>query len=274
MMQSVDKGNNSWVPPKRAAFVAVCCLALSACMGGGSNGNLWQGQEVLVEARQDVLEQDVYVVSDNHRELKDRFDALERLYVELAQQVRSRDKQMSELEAHVNKVQQDPQLAASMRKVSSDVSAMRREMKTLENRVFSVELSDPSVTTSSVVQQAPTGGAETSAAVKPSEVSGTPVSSAVVESQKVFFGVHLASYRSQDQVSSGWSGLEQNFGMDLNGLTPLIYTQSQEGIGTFLRLIAGPLINEQEAADLCGRIRQTATEQYCRVTEYQGEPVG
>ena len=272
-MHNVVKGNNRLVRSRRAAFVAVSCFTLSACMGGGSGGNLWQGQEVLVEARQEVLEQDVYVVSDNHRELKDRFDALERLYVELAQQVRSRDKQMSELEAHVNKVQQDPQLAASMRKVSSDVSAMRREMKTLENRVFSVELSDPSVTTSSVMQQAPTGGAETSAAVKPSEVSGTPVSSAAA-SQKVFFGVHLASYRSQDQVSSGWSGLEQNFGMDLNGLTPLIYTQSQEGIGTFLRLIAGPLINEQEATDLCGRIRQTATEQYCRVTEYQGEPVG
>ncbi len=258
---------------RKAAFVAVSSLVLTACMGGGTS-NLWQGQEVLVEARQEVLEQDVYAVSDNHRELKDRFDALERLYVELVQQVRARDQKMAELEAHVNKVQQDPQLAASMRKVSSDVSAMRREMKTLENRVFSVELSDPSSVSPINQQQAPTGAAETDAAVKPGEAVGTPVAASAPPSQKVFFGVHLASYRSQDQVSSGWSGLEQNFGMDLNGLTPLIYTQSQEGIGTFLRLIAGPLINEQEATDLCGRIRQNANEQYCRVTEYQGEPIG
>ncbi|MEX0298505.1 MAG: SPOR domain-containing protein [Kordiimonas sp.] len=257
---------------RKAAFVAASSLVLSACMGGGTS-NLWQGQEVLVEARQEVLEQDVYAVSDNHRELKDRFDALERLYVELVQQVRARDQKMAELEAHVNQVQQDPQLAASMRKVSNDVSAMRREMKTLENRVFSVELSDPSSVTP-INQQAPTGAAETGAAVKPSEAAGTPVAASAPPSQKVFFGVHLASYRSQDQVSTGWSGLEQNFGMDLNGLTPLIYTQSQEGIGTFLRLIAGPLINEQEATDLCGRIRQNANEQYCRVTEYQGEPIG
>lgn len=256
---------------KRAVIVAVSGLSLTACLGGGT-ADLWQGQEVLVEARQEVLEQDVYQVSDEHRELKDRFDALERLYVELVKQVRSRDQQMRELEAHVNKVQQDPQLASSIRKVSSDISAMRREMKTLENRVFSVELSDQSSIPTSQPQQAPTGAAETGAAVKSGTV-GTPVSS-TAPSQKVFYGIHLASYRSQDQVASGWAGLEQNFGTNLNGLTPLIYTQSQEGIGTFLRLIAGPMINEQEAAELCGRIRQTASEQYCRVTEYQGEPIG
>lgn len=271
MMYNDAAGNSTLSILKKAAFVAVSSIALTACMGGGST-NMWQGQEVLVEARQEVLEQDVYTVSDNHRELKDRFDALERLYVELVQQVRARDQKMVELEAHVNQVQKDPQLTDAMRKVSSDVSAMRREMKTLENRVFSVELSDP--TPVSGREQAPTGSAETDASVKAGEAVGTPVSNKAADSQKVFFGVHLASYRSQDQVSSGWAGLEQNFGADLNGLTPLIYTQSQEGIGTFLRLIAGPLINQQEATDLCGRIRQDANEQYCRVTEYQGEPIG
>ena len=257
---------------KKAVIISLSGFALSACMGGTSS-NLWQGQEVLVEARQEVLEKDVYTVSDNHRELKDRFDALERLYVELAKQVRDRDQKMRDLEAHVNKVQLDPKLAATMQKVSTDVSAMRREMKSLESRVFSVELSDQSPVASN--QAAPTGGAEAAVAVKEdaSVPAATPVSAAPV-SQKVFFGAHLASYRSQDQVASGWAGLEQSFGSDLNGLTPLIYTQSQEGIGTFLRLIAGPLITEQEAAALCGRIRENAGEQYCRVTEYQGDPIG
>ncbi|MBL4837306.1 MAG: hypothetical protein JKY34_06985 [Kordiimonadaceae bacterium] len=257
---------------KSGAIVAVSSLALSACMGGTSP-NVWQGQEVLVEGRQTVLEQDVYTVSDNHRELKDRFDALERLYVELVKEMRSREQHMKDLAEHVNKVQKDPKIAATLKKVGSDVSAMRREMKTLENRLFTVELSDQ-VSTSTKQMVAPTGASETGASVaRSSGAAGTPVS-AVAPSQQVFYGVHLASYRSDDQVSSGWTGLEQSFGTSLNGLTPLIYTQSQEGIGTFLRLIAGPLISEQEATELCGRIRENASEQYCRVTEYQGEPIG
>ncbi|MBV1901530.1 MAG: hypothetical protein KUG56_07650 [Kordiimonadaceae bacterium] len=256
---------------KTGAIVAVSSLALSACMGGTSP-NVWQGQEVLVEGRQTVLEQDVYAVSDNHRALKDRFDALERLYVELVKEMRSREQHMKDLAAHVNKVQKDPKIAATLKKVGTDVSAMRREMKTLENRLFTVELSDQ-VSTSTKQTVAPTGPAETGASVTKPSGAGTPVS-AVAPSQQVFFGVHLASYRSDDQVSSGWTGLEQSFGTSLNGLTPLIYTQSQEGIGTFLRLIAGPLISEQEATELCGRIRENASEQYCRVAEYQGEPIG
>lgn len=269
-MTYMEPGNfPGYAVMKKAVIIAASSLGLAACMGDTSS-NLWQGQEVLVEARQEVLERDVYEVSDEHRELKDRFDALERLYVELAKQIRDRDQKMRELEAHVNKVQQDPQLTNTLRKVSSDVAAMRREMKNLENRVFSVELSEQVSAPSQ--QEAPTGVSESDADVS-SSATGTPVSTAV-EEDKVFFGVHLASYRSQEQVSSGWAGLEQNFGSDLTGLTPLIYTQSQEGIGTFLRLIAGPLINQQEAIDLCGRIRQVASEQYCRVTEYQGEPIG
>ena len=254
----------------KAVIIAVSGLLLAACTT--TTGNMFQGQEVLVAGRQDILERDVFEVSDNHRELRDRFDALERLYVELVHEIRSRDQKMAALEAHVNKVQKDPQIAATIKRVSNDVSVIMQQMKKLENRVFSVELSDPNGGME-MAQMAPTGTTETSAAVKASAEIGTPVSNKKPE-DKVFYGVHLASYRSQEQVDSGWAGLEQTFGANLKGLTPLIYTQSQEGIGTFLRLIAGPLINEQEAVDLCGRIRQTAAEQYCRVAEYQGEPVG
>jgi len=253
----------------RGVIISLAAIGLSACTS--TSPSMWQGGDVLVEARQEVLEKDVYTVSDNHRELKDRFDALERLYVELVQGMRRQERQMDALEKHVSKVQKDPQAAVSMQRLQGSMSKIEKQMKKLENRVFSVEVTD----TSGLImkEQVPTGNAVTGASVQPTMAKGTPAKT-VVEEQQAFFGVHLASYRSQEQVSSGWAGLEQSFGGDLEGLTPLIYTQSQEGIGTFLRLIAGPLITEQEATALCGRIRQTATEQYCRISEYQGEPIG
>ena len=267
--------------PAKKAIVALMTMSLSAC-GGASN--LWQGQEVLVEARQTVLERDVYNVSDDHRELKDRFNALERLYVELVQQHRAQTAKLAVMEATVSKVKEDPEAAAKMTRVRSDVSVIREQMKKLEGRIFSVEMSEQQVAASEQPKPAATmadaapAAASTPvgampASVQPGTTATVPVNNNAQPAQ-TFYGVHLASYRSQEQVASGWAGLMQGLGGDLEGLTPLIYTQSQEGIGTFLRLIAGPLINKQEANALCTRIRQSASEQYCRVSEYQGEPVG
>jgi len=257
----------------RKAIIAGLVLSISAC---GSTESLWQGEEVLVAGRQEVLERNVYNVSDDHRELKDRFNALERLYVELVHQMRAQSGQVAELTSEVAKVEADPEAAARLTRVRGDVTAMREQMKKLENRVFSVEMSEQSAgfDSSAIPTSAPTtsaGGGQ--ASTQP--ISNTPVVAVNnnAQSQQTFYGVHLASYRTNDQVGSGWAGLIQSFSGDLEGLTPLIYTQSQEGIGTFLRLIAGPMINEQEADALCTRIRQTASEQYCRVSEYQGEPV-
>jgi cell division septation protein DedD len=274
MMQNLPMLNKSalGIVAKRA-IVATLALSLSAC-GGTTSPQLWQGEEVLVEARQEVLERNVYNVSDDYRELKDRFNALERLYVDLVHQIRAQETKVATLEGHVAKVKADPEAAARLTRVRGDVSVIREQMKKLENRVFSVEMTDqqPVAARSNAPTPASTNIGSSQASLQPSSSATVPVNNNAKPKQK-FYGVHLASYRSQDQVSTGWTGLTQAFGGELDGLTPLIYTQSQEGIGTFLRLIAGPLINEQEANALCGRIRQTAGEQYCRVSEYQGEPV-
>jgi len=263
----------------RAAAVSLSVFAVSACMGGGE---IWQGEEVLYEARQEVLERDVNYVNDNHRELRDRFDALERLYVELVHEIRVQTAKMSALEGKMANVEENPEALARLTKMRNDVSMMRDQMKKLENRVFSVEMSETSGSAAQAASspvastaQAPAttnlGSAQANTGA-PSAEPSVPVNNNAAPKQS-FFGVHLASYRSKDQVDSGWAGLRDSFGNSLEGLTPLIYTQSQEGIGTFLRLIAGPLISEQEANSLCSRIKEEASEQYCRVSEYQGEPV-
>lgn len=275
--------------PAKGAIIASLALLTSAC----GTTDLWQGEEVLVEARQVTLERSVEGVSEDNRELKDRFNALERLYVDLARHARDQDGKIARLEAELATFEKDPETEAALRRVKNDLSGVRKDMKSLENRVFSVEMAErnavfgttrgpvpaPAAQTTapaaepavSTPEQAPTGVTQQGADVQTGNL-GTPVSPQAADS-RTFFGVHLASYRSRDQVSSGWSSLFRAFGGDLQGLTPLVYTQSQEGIGTFLRLIVGPLETETEAESLCETIRESGGEQYCRVSEYQGEPV-
>lgn len=256
----------------RIATGAGAFFLLTAC---GSQ-NLWQGEEVLVEARQQALEQNVGFVSEDHRELKDRFDALERLYVELVRHVQAQETQIAAMSQKVATVEKDPQVEAAVNRVRNDMTVVRDQLKELENRLFSMEMADASEP-AFVAEAAPTGRAETAAdATAPAAAiaeDATPVAN-VERNEESFFGVHLASFRSRDQVDSGWSNLAQTFAGDLQGLTPLLYVQSQEGIGTFMRLVAGPLINEQEADALCTRIKRVSPDQYCRVSEYQGEPIG
>lgn len=251
-----------------------CLLGMMAVLPACGSQNLFQGQDVLVAARHDALEENVGYVSEDHRTLKDRFDALERLYVELVQHVKAQEQHIKEMNTKLGSAEKDPKVLASVNRVRNDVATIRDQLKKLENRMFSVEMADASgsfknegvVSAASAAASADAGAAlDTSALSKPVanvEVDDTPL-----------LGVHLASYRSKEQVASGWSNIERSYSADLNGLTPLVYSQSQEGIGSFMRLVAGPLLNEQEAEALCGRLKTVSPDQYCRVAEYQGEPI-
>lgn len=277
--------------PMKGAIVACLAFATSAC---GGTGDLWQGEEVLVEARQVTLERNVEGVSEDNRALKDRFNALERLYVDLVRHVRNQDQALDSLEKKLANFQKDPETEAALRRVRNDLSGVRKDVKSLENRLFSVEAIDRNVNyqkpapakqdaapaqqqakpqdTSMQNDTAPTGTSQTSADVQTGDL-GTPVMQTAPANDKTYYGAHLASYRSRDQVSGGWSALYRAFSGELEGLQPLIYTQSQDGIGTFLRLIVGPLEREEDAELLCENIRASGGEQYCRVSEYQGEPI-
>ena len=272
MVQLLNFNSDNLVKFARFCVIGGALVSVSAC----SSQNLWQGEEVLVEARQQALEQNVTYVSEDHRELRDRFDALERLYVELVQHVRAQEAQIASMSGQIATVEKDPQVEASVNRVRNDVSVIRDQIKKLENRLFSVEMADASDPSFSMETTVPTGRAEAAADTAVPEVAdaedATPVAN-VERNEEAFFGIHLASFRSRDQVGNGWNNLAQTFAGDLQGLTPLLYVQSQEGIGTFMRLVAGPLINEQEADALCGRIKRISPDQYCRVAEYQGEPI-
>lgn len=281
--------------PAKGAIVACFSLALSAC---GGTGDLWQGEEVLVEARQVNLERSVVGVSEDNRELKDRFNALERLYVDLVRHVRSQDQTLESMEKKLANFQKDPETETAIRRMRNEMSGMRKDVKALENRLFSVEMTErnvnypsnsqpaqqqpasqqqqqqqPSSTPAQQPDSAPTGTSTTGADVQTGDL-GTPVApQPQQQNNRTYYGAHLASYRSKDQVSSGWSAIYRAFTSELEGLKPLVYVQSQQGIGTFLRLIVGPMDRPEDAELLCENIRSVGGEQYCRVSEYQGEPI-
>ncbi|WP_417449595.1 SPOR domain-containing protein [Kordiimonas sp.] len=266
-------------PVSKAAIVACFAFSLAGCK---STEDLWQGEEVLVEARQTTLELSVGNVSENHRELKDRFNALERLYVDLVRSVRSQSEHLEVIDQKLANFQKDPEVAASLTRVKGELDTVRKNIKAMENRLYSVEVTDRQAAYLSKSNDAvaPTGVSQTGADAAPGPMTGnagsslpTPVQNSAPAETKIYYGAHLASYRSKDQVASGWNSLLKAFSGPLKDLNPVIYTQSQEGIGTFLRLIVGPLESESAAESLCNRIRETGGEQYCRVSEYQGEPI-
>ena len=111
--------------PRKGAIVACMALLTSAC---GGTGNLWQGEEVLVEARQVTLERSVEGVSEDNRDLKDRFNALERLYVDLVKHVRSQDQALSNMEQKLASLQKDPETEAALRRVRNDLSGVRASL--------------------------------------------------------------------------------------------------------------------------------------------------
>ncbi len=71
--------------------------------------------------------------------------------------------------------------------------------------------------------------------------------------------VHLASFRTQDRVQSGWAELQARHPA-LKSLDLSVSQISLPGQGTFYRLLAGPVADRAAAERLCG----TLNAQYCK----------
>ncbi len=278
----------------RWASFAVVGVSLTAC---GSVTDLYRGDEIHVAARTTVLEQDVEVVSKDYRELINRYEALERLYIDLAARRDEQDSALRRLEAQIADAARSQELRSTLSAVESNVSDLQEQFRGLEDRLFSVEavssttnagFPEASTPENAVLNGTP-GGATVPTAPMSIPVQGsvpvgdsppaatnastTEAESADAAPETPRFGVHIASYRSDDQVAGGWTSLQQRLDQAISDLEPLIFSQNQPGIGRFLRLIVGPVESEQEAEALCNDIRGIDAEQYCRVTDYQGDQI-
>ncbi|MFQ5534080.1 MAG: M48 family metalloprotease, partial [Sphingomonadales bacterium] len=105
----------------------------------------------------------------------------------------------------------------------------------------------------------PTGTPEASSAIMADESDssasdGTPP-----------YAVHLATYRKLDSARNGWTVILTEHADLLQGLNPRV--ADPEG-DTGLQLRAGPVANENEALELCEKLKARAL--YCTVTRFTG----
>ena len=88
-------------------------------------------------------------------------------------------------------------------------------------------------------------------------------------SPAVLFGVHLASYRQEDEAREGWSKLQRENPDELGLLEPRLETVQVPERGSFLRLIGGGLSSREKAEALCSNLKDKGL--YCAVSDFSGE---
>ena len=82
------------------------------------------------------------------------------------------------------------------------------------------------------------------------------------------YGIDLGSAGSIEALRIHWAVLKANYGPLLVGLHPLAAQQPKHPAGVTYRLVAGPLPNAAEAAQLCARFPVTRTG--CRPAKFNG----
>ncbi len=85
----------------------------------------------------------------------------------------------------------------------------------------------------------------------------------------VLWGVHLASYRGEEEAQAGWRKLQRENPNELGLLEPRIERVSVAEKGVFLRLIGGGFASEEKANALCAALVERGL--YCRVTSFGGD---
>ena len=111
------------------------------------------------------------------------------------------------------------------------------------------------------------------AAPLPEPVPLPPVRVAAVPSEPVVpskpeYGIDLGSAASLEALRVHWAAVKANYGPLLVGLRPLAAAHPRRPSGVNYRLVAGPLPNVAEAAQLCARFPPTRTG--CRPAKFIG----
>ena len=103
----------------------------------------------------------------------------------------------------------------------------------------------------------------------PVHVAAAPPLEPVAEPPpKSDFGIDLGGAGSLEALRVHWVALTANYGPLLVGLHPLAAQQPKHPAGVTYRLVAGPLPNAAEAAQLCARFPVTRTG--CRPAKFNG----
>jgi hypothetical protein len=109
----------------------------------------------------------------------------------------------------------------------------------------------------------------TEAAPPPVHVAAAPALEPVAAPPaKSDYGIDLGGAGSLEALRIHWAALKANYGPLLVGLHPVAAQQPKHPAGITYRLVAGPLPNAAEAAQLCARFPVTRTG--CRPAKFDG----
>jgi hypothetical protein len=90
-----------------------------------------------------------------------------------------------------------------------------------------------------------------------------------IKTASVLFGVHLASYRHEEEAREGWRKLQRENPDELGLLEPRIEKVNIQDKGEFLRLVGGGFSSEEKAQALCVKLKQSGL--FCSVVGFEGK---
>lgn len=311
---SIFRGRKSFFP----LFLLVLSSTLTGCSSylglgveGASEDIRVDNTEVHSLATSNLLNQDMEMVSNDYRDLKSRFDVLERLYLDLAGHTGFENKTVQAVITNSNQSRENAVLESDLKNVKSEISLLKDQLSMMKNRLSAENgLENQPVPPSPDIQSTEDQSKKMDNAdqlnaaldVKKNEISDpsfqydqAPVSQTPLSEQPVLpatfnqqkrgvlngsssnplgqqYGIHLESLRQKKQALNRWRQAKESFPDILGQGTPVLYRQSTASL-TILRLIAGPYMSQNSADKACEMIKFEAPERYCRVTEYIGEPL-
>lgn len=190
-------------------------------------------------------------LSSSHRKMRNRFGALETLYVDLTKAHADQTNTVDEVKRLLkeNDTLKRDLIDVRTRLQRSEVvsTGLSARIKALETSMKDVAQNSGSSSTQNRREM-----------VSNKSTADTPL-----------YAVHLASFREKSQINSGWVSLRKKFPQTLGGLSAKVETSNLPQLGSFLRLLVGPFASLAEAKSLCDSLQ--LQNQYCKPTPFKGE---
>lgn len=192
-------------------------------------------------------------LTTSHRQIRDRFGALETLYIDLR---KSNSEQSNMVDDFNSLVTENAALKRDLLAVKTRLQRSETLSNRLMDRIDALE-------TASQDNQKTSMNSSSGSSIGQGNVSSTP--------EKPLYAVHLASFREASQINTGWTSLRKKFPRTLGGLNAKVETSSLPQLGSFLRLLAGPFVSLSEAKTLCDSLQ--LQNQYCKPAPFMGENI-
>lgn len=192
----------------------------------------------------------------SHRQIRDRFGALETLYIDLRKSTAEQADMVDDVKVIIT---ENESLKRELQSVKTRQKKSELLAEALMDRMQALETGKKIATNKSAQGHGKSTGGQNDSSL----IESTP--------EKPVYAVHLASFRNTAQVNTGWSSLREKFPKVLGGLNAKVETSTLPQLGSFLRLLAGPFMSLTEANTLCETLQ--LKNQYCKPTPFLGDSV-